>query len=173
MKKRINLTKSNGEVTRRDFLRFSAAGLMVGMAGNLLSACGTQPAATPASTQEAASAPTAAPAAAEEEKILNVLAFSGYEEPGMLDAFFMLPATEARVLVSAAEEPEISFLQNVKSHLGCVVVSRVRVPRFAPQSLPALEPERGRPQFHGPAMDKEHPVLSQLHGHGIEDREKR
>lgn len=85
-----NSNKSNNGLTRRDFLKFSAAGLMVGASGSLLAACGAQPTAAPAAPAPTeAAAATAAPvqAAAEEEKILNVLAFSGYEEPGMLESF--------------------------------------------------------------------------------------
>lgn len=76
-------SKQRLALNRREFLRLSAAGLLTGVAGGWLAGCGAQP--TPEPAAPAASS-TEEPGA-EEEKILNILAFSGYEEPGMLTAF--------------------------------------------------------------------------------------
>jgi spermidine/putrescine transport system substrate-binding protein len=83
-KRRPNLVQAGRGLSRRDFLRLSAAGVVTGIAGSFTAGCVVQVPAQPAAPQEAEGE---APAPAEEEKILNVLAFSGYEEPGMLEPF--------------------------------------------------------------------------------------
>lgn len=79
MTQKSDAGKISREISRREFLKWAGTGAAAG----ILAGCAPQATATSAP----AAAPTAAAAAAEEEKILNVLAFSGYEEPGMLESF--------------------------------------------------------------------------------------
>ena len=75
MNQKSDGVKKSGGISRREFLRWTSTSV----AASVLAGCAPK-------VVETLTSPTAA-VVAEEEKILNVLAFSGYEEPGMLDAF--------------------------------------------------------------------------------------
>jgi spermidine/putrescine transport system substrate-binding protein len=104
---RFTLSKVNRRVSRRDFIKWTSAGAVAGM----VASCAPKPTATPEAAAPAVeAAATAVEAVVEEEKFVNVLAFSGYEEPGMLTSFEEATGIKVNLKVHDGSDDEMIAL---------------------------------------------------------------
>ena len=83
------------------------------------------------------------------------------------------PAADVLMLVAAAHVGETPLFKRFKRHGCSIMIAGKKITGLVRQALPALEAERLRAQIQRTAMDKEHPVINPLHGHGVEDGEER